>query len=290
MTNAVSWVTVFADGAGGGNPAPVVLDAQGMTDDEMRDVAAGSGHESAFVLPAPAGSAADLRLRFWVPNHEMEMCGHATVGALWLLATQGMLRTDEPVVSTASGDVDARIGRDGADVTVEVSQPAATTEVLDDAAVRQVLDVLGIDDDRRGATPVLNATTSRAKTLVHLDGVEALDRLEPDLDRVEQVCSTIGSTGLYPFAVVDDDGRRLAARQFPRSSGYPEDPATGIAAAALVLGLAQHGATSATGAVEVLQGRAMGRPSRMTVTPRTVGGAVVGCWLGGRVEPSEPRP
>jgi PhzF family phenazine biosynthesis protein len=284
MTPEVSWVTVFADGDGGGNPAPVVLDAREMSDDDMRDVAARAGHESAFVLPAPAGSDADLRLRFWVPQHEMEMCGHATVGALWLLASRGGLRTDHPVVSTASGDVDARVVRDGDRVSVEVSQPAARTQLLDDAAVARVLDVLGVPRRRLGATSVLNATTSRTKTLVHLDGVDALDRLAPDLGRIEEVCTAIGSTGLYPFAM-GDDARRLEARQFPRSSGYPEDPATGIAAAALVLGLIEHGAIGSEGPVEVLQGRAMGRPSRITITPRSADGTVVGCWLGGPVEP-----
>jgi PhzF family phenazine biosynthesis protein len=289
MRHDVSWVTVFADGDGGGNPAPVVLDARGMTDDEMRAVAARSGHESAFVLPPPAGSTVDLRLRFWVPNHEMEMCGHATVGALWLLASRGALRTDEPVVSTASGDVHARIVRQDNDVTVEISQPAVRTEVLDGAATAHVLDVLGVPHDRLGPTPVLNATTSRTKTLLHLDGVDTLDHLEPDLDRVEQVCTSIGSTGLYPFAFIDDGGRHLAARQFPRSSGYPEDPATGIAAAALVLGLVEHDVLPTSDSVEVQQGRAMGRPSRMTVTPRRIDGTVAGCWLGGPVELADPQ-
>lgn len=77
----VDVVTVFADGPNGGNPAPVVRDGRGLADDQMQGVARFYGHESAFVVD-PSGTGCDLALRFWVPHHEMEMCGHATLGAL----------------------------------------------------------------------------------------------------------------------------------------------------------------------------------------------------------------
>ena len=84
MNHRVRVVSVFASGPDGGNPAPIVVDAAGMTDADMQQVARSHGHESGFVFPAPAGSGCDFEFRFWVPNHEMSMCGHATVGALWL--------------------------------------------------------------------------------------------------------------------------------------------------------------------------------------------------------------
>ena len=64
-------VIVFAAGPGGGNPAPITLDADTMTAKEMQAVAAAYGHEAAFVLSPPPGC--DLSLRFFVPRHEMEM-------------------------------------------------------------------------------------------------------------------------------------------------------------------------------------------------------------------------
>ncbi len=73
------------------------------------------------------------------------------------------------------------------------------------------------------------------------------------------------------------------ARQFPKSSGYPEDAATGIAAAALAFGLLDNGLVEATERpIRVRQGRAMGRPSEITVRFRGGGAAAVqGCWLDG---------
>ena len=42
-------VDVFVDHGTGGNPVPIVVDATGMRDDEMLDVARRTGRESAFV-------------------------------------------------------------------------------------------------------------------------------------------------------------------------------------------------------------------------------------------------
>lgn len=39
-----------------------------------------------------------------------------------------------------------------------------------------------------------------------------------------QLCSSIGSTGLYPYAASSSESNTFDARQFPKSSGYPEDP------------------------------------------------------------------
>ncbi len=282
MPPQIHLVTVFAAGPGGGNPAPVVTDAAGMSDAEMQALARSYGHESSFVLPPPAHSGCDLALRFWVPNHEMEMCGHATVGTVWLLARLGRLPRDRVAIWTASGRVEARITAG----QVEITQPLGQVETVANPA--GVLSVLGLTADALAPFPVQNARTSRMKTLVPLRSPAVLDALQPDFARMEAVCAALGSTGLYPYAPAGD--RVFAARQFPRASGYPEDPATGIAAAALAFGLLENGVVAADDQpILVRQGQAMGRPSEITVRFRTdAAGHVAGCWLGGAVREEAP--
>jgi len=263
-------VNVFGNGPGGGNPAPIVVDARHLDGEAMRQVAARHGHESAFVLPGRDGC--DYQFRFFVPNHEMEMCGHATLGTVWLLDHLGELPKRTISIATLSGPVQARV-EDG---QASVSQPRGrATDVADPGAV---LDVLGLKPSDLSDHPVLNAATSRVKTLVPLRSLEILNGLQPDFARIEALCDAIGSTGLYPFAPVDPAAGVFSARQFPRSSGYPEDAATGIAAAALAwsawdLGLAsQH-------RIVIRQGEAMGRPSQIAVEREDDR-----CWLSGRAE------
>ncbi|WP_346356914.1 PhzF family phenazine biosynthesis protein [Bosea sp. (in: a-proteobacteria)] len=88
----------------------------------------------------------------------------------------------------------------------------------------------------------------------------------------------MASTGLYPFAPVDPAAGAFSARQFPRSSRYPEDAATGIAGAALAWGAWDLGLTSQHRVI-VRQGEAMGRPSQITVEREGEH-----CWLSGRAE------
>ncbi|MGU9824970.1 PhzF family phenazine biosynthesis protein [Pseudomonas sp. LF090] len=291
MTPEVHLVNVFCAAPRGGNPAPTVVLADGMSDADMQQVARAYGHECGFVFAAPVGSDFDFALRFWVPNHEMQMCGHATVGAIWLLDRLGLLHKQQLALWTLSGRVDARVIDAGTpQVQVEISQPKGQVATLGDADVEaDILSVLGITANELAPLPIQNACTSRVKTLIALKSVAVLDSLKPDYRRIEQLCERIGSTGLYPCAASDLEGRQFDARQFPKSSGYPEDAATGIAAAALAFGLLENQLVSADERpVHIRQGRAMGRPSQISLRfRRDAAGQVQGCWLGGPVEFAE---
>jgi PhzF family phenazine biosynthesis protein len=286
----VQFVSVFAAGLGGGNPAPIVVDATGMSDAQMQEVARSYGHESGFVFPSPPGSGCDFEFRFWVPNHEMSMCGHATVGAVWLLDQLGRVPGDRLSISTKSGRVEARIRRSaGQDVLVEVSQPLGIVEPVPGGteAEAAILKVLGLHSADLAPFPIQNARTSRVKTLVPLRDVSILDGLRPEFGQMEQLCSRIGSTGLYPYAIFDQDKQIVDARQFPQSSGYPEDAATGIAAAALSFGLLSNGLVEASERpIAIRQGRAMKHPSEIRVRFNLEDGRVNGCWLSGIVQPT----
>jgi len=75
-----------------GNPAGVVPRAAGLSDERMQAIAAEINDisETAFVLP-PESDDADLRLRFFTSTTEVDLCGHATVSALFVLHWRGDL-------------------------------------------------------------------------------------------------------------------------------------------------------------------------------------------------------
>jgi PhzF family phenazine biosynthesis protein len=283
---AIELVSVFTLDRFGGNPCPVVLDANGMSSADMQEVARRYGHESGFVLRAD-NEVHDFRFRFFVPEHEMEMCGHATIGALWLLYRQGQLSGDTVHIATKSGPVTGFVSRcsDG-EPLIEITQPQGGITPLPDAKVHQaeLLSVLGITTNGLAPLPIQNACTSRVKTLVPLKSAAVLDELKPDFRRMERLCDRIESTGLYPYALADADEQIFDARQFPKSSGYPEDAATGIAAAALAFGLLENNLVAPIDRpIRIRQGRAMGRPSEIIVRFRVSDGRAYGCWVGGCV-------
>lgn len=261
----------------GGNSAPVWLDADGMTDTEMQSRTFATGHESAFVL-RPSSPHHDLRLRYFVPLHEMEMCGHATIGALWLLHSLGRWSGKPLSIETLSGTVHGR----HSEGQVEISQPRAVIETVGEELLGEIASCLQIAPEAI-VGPVLNAATSRVKTLIQLPSLQALHAVSPDYTRVGSLCERLGSTGLYPFAMQPEASAAVSARQFPKASGYPEDAATGIAATALAWGLRYLGCIGhATTFVTVRQGEAMGSPSEISVRlPLSVESPEERCWLRG---------
>jgi hypothetical protein len=73
---------------GKGNPAGVVLSAQGMSDSDMQALAARTGFpDTAFVSDS---TEADFRIRYFSPRREVELCGHATIAASFPDVLTGM--------------------------------------------------------------------------------------------------------------------------------------------------------------------------------------------------------
>jgi PhzF family phenazine biosynthesis protein len=288
----VEVVNVFTSSSGGGNPAPIVIHADGLVESEMLAIAKSYGHESGFVFAPDHAELNDLRLRFFVPRHEMSMCGHATIGALWLLAKHGKLSANRLSIQTMSGTVMAYLDdRPDGSKSIEISQPSGTIVEMPHPELRDdILHAMGLRPDDALDLPFLNASTSRVKTLIPLKSAAVLDAARPDSAAIEQLCERIDSTGLYPFAADALQARKFDARQFPKSSGYPEDAATGIAAAALSFGLLHYGMIALDGApVLVHQGRAMGQPSDIFVRFDLAPGSSqpVGCFIGGSVTLAE---
>ena len=130
MGATVVHCVAFADGEGGGNPCPVVFGADAWDGERMRAAAARFGHETCFVLPVEDGVDADVRYRYFVPNHEMEMCVHATVAAT-------VLRGGDARVQTPLGVREVRVEGDRA--VVEQFAPVFGEPVADTATVTAAL-------------------------------------------------------------------------------------------------------------------------------------------------------
>ena len=79
----------FTDKAGMGNPAGVVFECDDLTEDEMQKSAEKIGfNETVFLL---ASKEADIKMRYFTPGHEMNLCGHATIaGVKALFEKEGM--------------------------------------------------------------------------------------------------------------------------------------------------------------------------------------------------------
>lgn len=77
---------VFTDTPFLGNPVAVVLDAEGMSTEQMQRIAVEFGYsETTFVLP-PADPANTAQVRIFTPSREIPFAGHPNVGTAYVLA------------------------------------------------------------------------------------------------------------------------------------------------------------------------------------------------------------
>ena len=279
ITVPVAYTRVFGATPEGGNPCPVVGEADALTTEQMQGLAAQFGVETAFVL-SPQDTGADLRLRYFVPRHEMEMCVHATVGVVTVLARQQRLSASTVKIETPLGIVPVSWQQDGQGIWVTVEQfpPTFAPERPSGA---EVAAVLGIAEEAidRAVGPIQSVSVSRAKLLVPLLDGAALDSCAPDAEEVGQLCERYHTTGLYPFTLKTRSAeRQVEARQFPKQAGYLEDAATGVAAAALAAYLVCYGVFGrpADGWQNFMvgQGEAMGQPSLLRAAALVKAGQV----------------
>ncbi len=276
------WTTVFTDGPDGGNPCPVVSGAAGWSTEQMQEAAAQFGAETVFVLPPVDGG--DVRFRYFVPRHEMEMCVHATVAASVLLGRAGGFAHNPASVETPLGRIDVAWDADAA--TVAQFPPVFGAELTDDERER-VLGCLRLPPSAMGAGPVRSVSTARPKLLVPVRDEKALDTLRPDFEKLWTVCDELGVTGMYPYTL-SAHAADAAARQFPVRAGYNEDPATGVAACALGAHLAAGGRAGER-RYTIAQGRAMRRPSLIRASAAVNGsGEVTATRVGGRIRVGRP--
>jgi PhzF family phenazine biosynthesis protein len=82
-------IDAFAAEPLAGNAAGVVPDADGLDAERMQAIARElSASETAFLTP-DADDEVDRRIRYFTPEQEVDLCGHATIASLVHLHAEG---------------------------------------------------------------------------------------------------------------------------------------------------------------------------------------------------------
>ena len=250
----------FSDDPAGGNPAGVVLDAAGMTAEQMQRTAAEVGYsETAFLTPHDG----QLHVRYFSPLAEVSFCGHATIASAVAHAErhgEGRLSYLTPV-----GRVDVTTGRraDGSWQATLTSVPPRTAPLGGDDR-DALLDALGWPAaDLDPALPPRVAYAGAWHPVLAVRSRARLADLAYDFDALGALMTRHDWTTV---ALVCRESPTVfhTRNPFP-PGGVVEDPATGAAAAALGGYLREGGHVSVPVAITVLQGADMGRPSVLVV-------------------------
>lgn len=192
-----------------GNPAAVCPLPAWLPDPVLQAIAAENNlSETAFY--APEGRT--RRLRWFTPAVEVDLCGHATLAAAFVLARCEGVREDPIVFESRSGPL--RVGCRGDLFALDFPEIPLQGKPEDAAAVARAL----------GAEPAeIHAVrkTHAARYLMAVYGTErdVLD-MRPDIP-------TLKKLGVNVIVTAPGDKADFVSRFFAPGSGVDEDPVTG---------------------------------------------------------------
>ena len=264
-----------------GNPATVIIDADGLNDATMSAVAREFSHaEVAFVLAANAADH-DIRVRFFNTLKEAPFVGHATLAAHAVLMALG--RRGLGVLRQLSGTGIIEVTASDSNIAFRQTVPELEAPLPFKTTLR-VAEALRLPATQlHEIMPARIARKGSSRLLVPIADPRQLDAITPNFDTLVDLGNELGADGFFVFGLdARSDGILSESRMFCPAIGIPEDPVSGNAhamLAAYLWDLGQFGKNSTTFVGH--QGRQMNRPGQVSVRLEVVAGNLVAAHIGG---------
>jgi len=214
-----------------GNPAGIVLNADHLSDECMQSIAKAVGfNETVFVVNS---DNANYRLRYFTPGHEINLCGHATVGSMYCMKSMGIISDaiNEVTIETNVGVLPIRFKtrKDDLFVTMKQDKPQFMPfQGSVDALARS----MGITSDEIDPTlPIVYGSTGTWTLLVNVKSLDSFWRMKPSNKEFPDILTEKPKTSVHPFSIrYIEDKVVMHARHFSSPySGTVEDAVTGTA-------------------------------------------------------------
>ncbi|HLF21714.1 MAG TPA: PhzF family phenazine biosynthesis protein [Aestuariivirga sp.] len=291
MKLAFHTLDVFTARRFGGNPLAVVLEADGLSTEQMQTVTREFNLSETIFVMRPENPANTARVRIFFPGGEMSFAGHPTVGCAILLAEMkykpGCGFETEIRLEEKAGLVPVKVSRIGETPRAMFTAPVvpfaaqAPIPAKEDAARALSLDPSDIGFDAHsigiyegGPRFFYVPVASRA----------ALARCRVIEPHWSKLIAVMGVDNAYVYTRGGAAPRTaFRARMFAPTGGIPEDPATGSATALLAAQLLKAEALKdGTHAFELEQGYEMGRPSDLHLEADVKGGGLAAVRVAGQ--------
>jgi PhzF family phenazine biosynthesis protein len=282
-------VDAFTSARFTGNPAIVVLDADGQDEATLHAVAREFSHaEAAFVFAAGAADH-DVRLRFFNARKETPFVGHATVAAHAVLLTLG--RRSAGICRQHSGTGIIEVGAQveqratGPETVIEFRQTVPDLDApLPFKTTLRVAEALKLPATQlHEVMPARIARKGSSRLLVPIADHRYLEQVSPNFETLISLGNELGTEGFFLFAVNrDSDEVWTESRMFCPALGIPEDPVSGNAhamLAAYLWDLGQFGKKSTT--FMGRQGYHMKRPGQVRVRLEIDKGSLIAAHIAG---------
>lgn len=252
-----------------GNPAGVVPDGDGLTEEEMQKIALKVGfNETAFPVKS---DIADLRIRYFTPGHEMNLCGHATIATVKALSRTGFLGEKRKfTVETKAGVLPVRIKKDSDDELYITMKQASPQFKEFDGSTEKLVNSIGLSiEEIDGELPILYGSTGTWTLLIPIAKLESFKKMKPKNKLFPAILKELPKASIHPFCMETyDHNADMHARHFSSPySGTIEDAVTGTASGVMGAYYAKYINTKIEKPLHltVEQGQEIGKDGRVKV-------------------------
>lgn len=272
---AYTLVDVFARTPLSGNGLAVIREPDLSTADMAAITRELRQFESIFLTPGD--DSHHHHARIFTMTEELEFAGHPVLGAAAVLHEGGAEDRAQWRMSLGRGDLTVRTERlhEGYHAVMEQEAPVFG-DPLERTAAQPFLEALDLAlHDLHPDLPVQVVSTGLAYLIVPV--VEGLHEARITEPRLAQMLGELGARFVYVLDVEGREGRTW------ENDGSVEDIATGSAAGPAAAYLVRHGMAHVDQPLTIHQGRALGRPSQMTVRLEGTSEHPTACTVGGDV-------
>jgi trans-2,3-dihydro-3-hydroxyanthranilate isomerase len=288
-------IDVFTSRRLEGNPLAVFLDARGLSDEEMQDLARETNlQETTFVFPRDAATEREhgVKVRIFVPNEEIPFAGHPTLGTAMVLRRLH-LASQEPSSAqtndTSEITLDLKVGKIPVHFRTEPSGSIF-------GEMRQVDPLFGAVHDRNtiaglldlspedisSDAPIQTLSTGLFFVIVPIKNLVTLQRLTVAPQKAYDYLrrQNLPDTGDF-YYVTRDTGDPTVGLRSRGLFSTSEDPATGSASGCTAAWMVRYGIVKPEEKVHILQGVEIKRPSHIFVRASKEGDTVKNVRVGG---------
>jgi PhzF family phenazine biosynthesis protein len=226
-----------------GNPAGVITNADGLTEEEMQKIARElNNSETAFIFSSNS-EAYDVHVRFFTPKSEVPICGHATIAAHYARAIENKLDTSRVYHKTGAGILPVDIIKEKDDYKIVMTQGKIEFGAIIEGTNQQaLLAALQLNkDDLLEDHKVQIASTGHSKVMVGIKSIETLNQMKPNYEELSKLSEKINCNGYHVYTIGSEQSDVLInGRMFAPAIGINEDPVTGNANGPLGAYLVHH--------------------------------------------------
>ena len=215
-----------------GNPAGVVVNADGLSENQMQLIARELNNSETAFLFSPDDNDCDGIVRYFTPEIEVPICGHATIAAMYAIALEYNLDSCILRYKTKIGVLPFEVIKKNEDFQIIMTQGKfELSPALDNKTTNGLIEALGLEySDLNQRCPIQIASTGHSKVMIGINSRTKLNKLNPNQNELINISKLIECNGFFVFTFDSDDKEILTyGRMFAPAIGIKEDPVTGNA-------------------------------------------------------------